>query len=510
MSNNIKDTLHELIMHMSKSEKRYFKVFSSRHTIGEENNYIKLFDFIESLKEYDEKLVFSKFKNETFLNKFSITKKRLYDNIINALDNYHSSNSVDAQLYKLLNSSEILYQKSLYNQSLKQLRSAEKIALKHNKFNLLLEINLKKKKTLESIGNIDKKEIDLILQQDEEFHIKSLTFDKFWNLKSKLFHLLSSKGISRSQEDILKFKEIIDELLISSKKSELYFETQYLYNHIYSAYYFAINSFEECNFYLKENVKLLEENSEFINQNSNKYLSVLTNSVYVSMRLNLKEDIIVLQNKLKALLQNNSLIANEDLQIKLFSSIYSLELTILSLQGKFKEAIEMIPIIESGLIIHAEKITESRKHYFYFKIATIFFSTSDYHNALKYLNKLLNESSIDLQEDIISFSHILGLLIHVEMKNENFIPYVLRSTQRYLKTRNRMYEFEDYFLKTINKLCKAKNDFDKEIIWSELYNYLVKSEDSNLKRIVFEYFDFISWAKSKAERKNFQNLIQCN
>jgi 3-methyladenine DNA glycosylase AlkD len=74
MSNITKDTLHELIKHMSKSEKRYFKVLSSRHTIGEENNYILLFDFIDAQKEYDQDAIFNHFKNETFLNKFSITK----------------------------------------------------------------------------------------------------------------------------------------------------------------------------------------------------------------------------------------------------------------------------------------------------------------------------------------------------------------------------------------------------------------------------------------------------
>jgi hypothetical protein len=66
MSNSTKETLHELIKHMSKSEKRYFKVLSSRHTIGEENNYIVLFDFIENQIEYNEEKIFSHFKGEAF------------------------------------------------------------------------------------------------------------------------------------------------------------------------------------------------------------------------------------------------------------------------------------------------------------------------------------------------------------------------------------------------------------------------------------------------------------
>ncbi len=313
MSNSTKETLHELIKHMSKSEKRYFKVLSSRHTIGEENNYIVLFDFIENQIEYNEEKIFSHFKGEAFLNKFSISKKRLYDHIINALDNFHSSNSVDSQIYKLLSSADILYHKSLYNQSFKQLKSAEKIARKNDKFNLLSEINLKTKKIYESQGNLDLIEINKLLVQDKEYHQKSLTYDKFWNLKSKLFALLSTKGISRSENDILEFKKIIEELLESAEKSELYFDSHYLYNHIYSAYYFATNSFTECYTYLRANMDLMESSEEILQDQVNKYLSLLTNAIYVASRLQIKEDLQLLQEKLKKLTFIEKHKNNEDL-----------------------------------------------------------------------------------------------------------------------------------------------------------------------------------------------------
>ncbi len=507
MSNSIKDTLHELIKYMSKSEKRYFKVFSSRHTIGDENNYILLFDFIEKQETYNENVIFSHFKGEAFLNKFSITKKRLYDNIINALDNFHSSNSLDAQIYKLMNSSEILYQKSLYHQSLKQLKSAEKLAKKNNKFNLLLEINLKLKKIYESQGNQSLEEIQNIFKQDEDFHDKSLTYNQFWNLKSRLFHLLNSRGVSRSQEDLLAFKTIIDELLISANKSKLYFDSHYLYNHIYSAYYFAINSFENCFKYLQDNIELIESSEEINDEYINRYLSVLTNAIYLAIRLDKKDYLQLYQTKLKNLEKNEKYKNNEDLQIKLFSSIYSLDLSLFAINGKFDEALKLIPLIEQGLILYDEKITNSRQAFFNFKIASIYFSKGENHAALKYLNKIINNSNIDAQEDIVSFSHLMSLLIHFEMKNESFIPYVLKNTQRYLKSRNRLYEFENNFLKCINKLSKTSSEIDREELWNEFYIEIINLKDEHLERIAFDYFDFTTWARAKSERKEFASLI---
>ena len=71
MSKKVKESLHELIKALTKSEKRYFKLMSSRHTSGLENNYVILFDFIEKQNEYDENQIFKFFKGEAFLNKFS-------------------------------------------------------------------------------------------------------------------------------------------------------------------------------------------------------------------------------------------------------------------------------------------------------------------------------------------------------------------------------------------------------------------------------------------------------
>ena len=128
MSNTISDNLHRLIKSMSKPEKRYFKVFCSRHIIGDENNYEVLFDAIDKQETYDEEKLLRKFKGKGFTERFSIAKNRLYVAILKSLDAFHSSSSVEAQLQRQLHAVEILYNKSLYDQSLKLLNSARKVA----------------------------------------------------------------------------------------------------------------------------------------------------------------------------------------------------------------------------------------------------------------------------------------------------------------------------------------------------------------------------------------------
>lgn len=507
MSTKVNESLHELIKYLSKSEKRYFKIISSRHTIGEENNYIVLFDYLEQQQNYDEEALFAHFKGEAFLNKFSVTKKRLYDHILNALDSFHAGASLDAQIYRMIHGADILYNKSLYEQSRRQLRSAEKLALKHDKYNLLAEISLKQKRLLESTGATDPKEVEQILSNDILFHEKSLTHDKFWNLKSRLFNLLSSKGVSRTQEDLVKFKEIIDDLLKTTRKKELYFDTQYLYNHIYSAYYFATGNFPDCYKYLQENLALFESKPEVIEDKPNRYFSILTNAIFVATRLKKAREAQILLKKLKEMPGQYTLSSNEDLKIKLFSSTNSIELTILTLKGDFKDALKLVPVIEEGLRLYDDKITSSRKAFMHFKIATVYFITGDMHNALKWINRILNDSTLDKQEDILSFSQLMSLLIHFEMKNEDLLPYALRSAQRFLKTRNRLYDFESIFLKFLNKVNKAKDIFKQETLFEELYREMAQFKEDSLQSVAFEYFDFVLWAEAKMKNTPLQELI---
>jgi len=508
MSNKTNEALFELIKYLSKSEKRYFKIISSRHTIGEENNYIHLFDYLELQETYDEKALFEHFKGEAFLNRFSITKKRLYDHIINALDAFHASSSIDAQLFKLMHSADILYHKSLYEQSRRQLRSAEKLALKHDRFNLLAEISKKQKRLIESKGYTDEKEIDLILANDRSYNEQSNSYNELWNIKSRLFALLSNKGVSRTALDLADFKILLDDFLFKTQAIELSFETKYLYHHTYSAYYYACGDLTNSLSQLKENIEHLEHKKEYIEENPNLYFSILTNAIYIASKT---KDLLLAQNyfkRLKNLTTTYSIQANEDFNIKHFSSTSSIEITLHVLKGQIQEALQALPVIENGLSLYEEKLTTSRKLFLCFKIATVYFMNADYHAALKWINKIINEPELDEKEDLVSFTHILSVLIHFEMKNERFIPYSLKSTTRFLKKRNRLYAVETHFLKFITKAAKESDYFERESLFENLYSELQHYEDNQFERIAFDYFDFVSWAKSKITQKSMSEIIK--
>ena len=239
MSKKASPALFELIKSMSKSEKRYFKILSSRHTIGEENNYITLFDYIEQLSAYNEEELFEHFSGEAFLNQFSITKNRLYESVMKSLDAFHSNSSIDTQIARLIHGAEILYNKSLYDHAKRQLVSAERLAKKHDKNIALYEINLKYNKLIETANysNTSEQDIEQITRNNAE-RIELLAYhNELWSIKSQLFILINKKGKVRSEKDRNNYEHLFSKLKKLKSPSYIDFDSNYLKNHILSAYY---------------------------------------------------------------------------------------------------------------------------------------------------------------------------------------------------------------------------------------------------------------------------------
>jgi hypothetical protein len=510
MSNKASDNLHRLIKSMTKPEKRYFKVFSSRHIIGDSNNYQVLFDAIDKQEEYDEVKLMKKFKDKSFTNRFSIAKNRLYAALLKSLDSFHSNSSIEAQLQRQLHAIEILYHKSLYDQSLKLLQSARKVAVRYEKQTILVEIDrwekrIHEKDNYESLS--DTKTLEKMLESDRNLTTTLQTYNELWYIKSRIFSQLYQQGKVRNEEELQYLKNIIDEASERMHGKITGTENAYMLNHIHSAYHFSLGNYQECYPYLLDNLKIIDKKPYLFQEEPNIYISVLTNSIYVGMRLGKWTEALKYVEKLRQLPEKLELQKNEDLELRLFSLAKSTELTLYAQSGDFEKGLALIPDIEDGLERFADKLSSIRKAHFYFNIAVILFGLEKYHEALKWVNQLLNNVEIDKTRDIHCMSQILNMVIHLELGNKSLLPYALRSTQRFLETRKKVYRFEEVMLNFINESQKKRQDKSMEELYQELVDTLEQLRNDSFERTVFEYFDFLAWAKSKVSGKKYREIL---
>ncbi|MDX1652180.1 MAG: hypothetical protein R3277_06795 [Brumimicrobium sp.] len=497
--------LFELISSMSKSEKRYFKLFASRHTIGDENNYVKIFDFIESQQSFNEEEIYEHFSGEAFLNKFSITKNRLYEQIMRSLDSYYSNSSIDTQVHRLIHGAQILYNKGLYDHAKRQLLSAEKLAEKNQRYLLLQQVNNQLRDIIETEGyrNHSEKDLEKIHHTDHLHREMQAYLGELWILKSTLFMYMNQKGKSRSEGDLRFFQNLFSRYQNLKKPQKVSYEITYLENHFESAYYFAIHDKQGSLDALERNLRLMKKHDQMIVSSPNKYLSLLTNIIHLESAAGNFRKVHDLLKELKFFTSNYNIPLNEDLEIKLFSSTFSTELMLFIHKAEFDKALSIEQEIIDGFKRFGEGITPLRKAYLAFNLAVANFGTNNFSRSLYWVNEILNDGDLDQKEDIIAFAKILNLIIHYELKNDQLLPYALKSTARFLKKRNRVYRFETVFLKHIRKISNADDRFEVEQVLKSIEQEIDEIASDPFESVAFEYFDFRSWLKSKIKNIPF-------
>lgn len=145
MANKVQDALFQLILTLTKAEKRNFKLYINRNSSNAELKIAELFDAIDKLDDYDEVLLLKKLSS---IKKPQLAnlKAHLYKQILASLRLIKTSESIDLELHEQLDYARILYNKGLFMQSLKILEKVKEQSIVYSQDSLLIQaISLEKK-----------------------------------------------------------------------------------------------------------------------------------------------------------------------------------------------------------------------------------------------------------------------------------------------------------------------------------------------------------------------------
>ncbi|MCB0786499.1 MAG: hypothetical protein KDC02_20120, partial [Flavobacteriales bacterium] len=234
MSNKAHDHVHRLVRSMTRAEKRYFKLYTSRHVVGGKSNYQLLFDAIARMQEYDEEALLKKFAAEAFTKRFAITKRRLYETILHSLDAFHAESSMDARLRRMLHQVELLHQRALYDDARKMLRSVRKLARKHDRHTILLDVLGWERRMLEQRGyaGTPEEELDELLRESSTLRQELEELDQLWDRKSRIFLTLYRHGHARDKDQLKELKQLLRHPLLRDPAALRTPRARFLYHHV--------------------------------------------------------------------------------------------------------------------------------------------------------------------------------------------------------------------------------------------------------------------------------------
>ncbi len=495
---------------MSRAEKRYFKLYTGRHLISGQSNTQVLFDAIAAMDVYDENALIEKFRGQSFTRRFAITKRRLYETILKSLDAYHAEGSLDVKAYRLLHQVEILHRKALYEDAAKLLHSARRLAQQHGRSTILMEVLQWERRLLEcgNYSSTHTSDLERISAESNRIRKEQTEVDHLWEIKSRVLMDLYRKGQARDKDALAAIQLKLKDPLLKDPLKLLTPRAKFLFHHLHSATAYARNDLDTCRDHLLRNRELLNSNKDHFSDDKNIILGVLSNLVHVSSRLGHFSGSLDLLKEYRTAPTAWDMPETDDLELKLFSTTSSLELALHCRSGSFDKALRSVGRIEKGLDDHADGLGPLRRAGLFYQLAYAHFGVGQLDKALQWTNRLLNDTHVRESAEIVCFGRMLDLLVQVEIGKKDLVPYTLRNTERFFRSRDRVYRYEQHFLEMMKGTIKARDRSELERTWNSFLASMRQLENDPMEQVVFDHFDPIAWVESKLTDRPFPELVK--
>lgn len=517
MSNNDNSYLFRLIRSMTQAEKSYFKKFSCLYSWQKKNNYLRLFEEIDKQKKYDEEELLKKcgFYKKNQLPKL---KQYLYSMILKSLELFYLDNNIDVRLNSMQNWMLILAQKGLNDLALIQSEKIKKSARHAGRNIPLLQVNFFREYLLrKTTGILKLKESDLVEEYDAERECLLTVLNnirKIRNTERKLFRTeFNLDNIRNDQER--------ENLIRIVRQEPLFTDESFAANslrtppeiHDYlitlSRFYTILGDTEQYNEVNKKIIELFEENPQWKHDNFVVYLdaysrainSCLASKNYTETKRLIEKTRFILDSNKGQGIKTNTIIRNRNrLLILEFEYYYQ--------SNDFKKASGMVPSllrVINNLERHEDRIL------LLYDLARLYIMTGEYPESIRWLNKLFSDPFTAQLPPVLSYTHLLNLIAHYELGNLDMTESLVKSAYRYLYKKQRLYKTEKLLLNFIKKDLQ-KLTHPKELIqaFARLHDHLIIVLKDPLETRALEYFDIVSWLKSKISGKTVMDIVSGN
>ena len=489
-----------LIKSLTMSEKRYFKIFSERHTIGSQNKYVALFDQLDKCETEDDSVIKKKLIelgiNADFI---SADKNYMYQLILRSLNEFNNSKTYNLQIKENLVSIEILFHKGLYHECLKLIAKAEIIAKECENFPLMIDVLTWKKKCcgyslgLKKAAEVNSEIDRYILLLNNLKRITDLYYES---------NLIQAENEKQSKSIVeQKLKAILGQPELKSEKLALSFSAKIFYYLIYSNYYYSIDDRQNEYDNLQKLIDVLNKSKTYANENPLDYVSIYNRLLAIKKffpKSTFFNDIAVLNEFAKKVYIHKEIIID---RVFVHTNTHELEFYLIS--NDFQKALQKLKSIDNEISKLNLNIEPYHVIYFYYLHAVTLIYVGEFHEALKFINKILNEFRFEDRPQVYFRIEILNLFTHFELKNLTLVSSISKQLLKKNKNLKILNSVEEFTIKSISKISNAKHFTlkDELSIFSEIQNEIERYKSLNQISANTLISNYEKWISSKLKRK---------
>lgn len=461
--------LFELIKALSAAEKRYF--IQSCRANNASHNYLRLFKEIDKMEKYDEAAIKKKFKGERFINQLHVIKIYLQESIYKSLRNYHASSSLSVQLKDLIKNVEICFDKELYNHCALEIAKAEKLARKYEDDITLIELLNWKRKLAQHHSPAEFNVVSII--NDQAAALARITYqNKLWK------HITQGTPADVPSDEV--------QATLASKV---------LTHHIRYQASIRNNQHKDARKNLEELLTILEQHPHRIQEEPSVYLSTINN--LISFFVFIKEYDAALQAvaKAKRFYHQIAAIRRSKNNFRLILRTYNIELEIYRDTESLEKATGLIKETQILLTEHKSKAPAEYLISLWFQFAYVYFIKREFKDSLHWINEILNCSFADKRMDLYLQTHLLNLMVHLELRNFFVMGYFINSTKRFFKRNKALRPYHNILLTFFTKVS-ATPESEHKLLFEKLSMELF-SDTHTVPKSDLDYIHWKNWVDEK-------------
>ncbi|MHC2992108.1 hypothetical protein OB13_11115 [Pontibacter sp. HJ8] len=507
MATETTDPVFQLVKTLTKSEKRHFRLFAKRQGATEGLKFLQLFDALDNLGMYEEEKVL---ELAPALKKAQLAnmKANLYKNVLSSLRLYHASQNMDIQLREQLDYARVLYNRGLYQQSLKMLEKVKTQAQQAEMHHTALEA-LDFEKMIESqyITRSLAGRADALSEEAMSITAQVTRIHRLSNLGLRMYGLYIKVGHARNDEDYERITAYFQEHLPEVELRDAgFFEKLYFYqSHVW--YYYIVQDFRSAYRYAQKWVDLFEQHPTMKEKQALLYIKGLHNLLAALFNMLYHSKFKEVLQQLEDFSADEKRRSSPNTEMLLFLYIETNRINLYFMEGRFTEGLEFVPAILDKLEYFKAQLDPHRKLIFYFKIASLYFGSGDNYKAIEYLNKIIRFKDLSLREDLQCFARILNLIAHYEAGEDEALEYQIKSVYHFLGKMNNQQQMQVEIFRFLRKLGDiAPHELKDAFI--ALKDKLESIAANPFERRPFLYLDIISWLESKIENIPVQEVMK--
>lgn len=511
LSNSVRSELFDLVKSLSKSDKRFFRVFSEATGGKGEKSYLELFDRLEEMEDFDEHRLKEAVADKAFAKHLSTTKNRLFEQILRSQRVLRAGRSIDSRLRNLLEDIEVLYQRGLYKACEKRLRKGLALALSFEKEGIVMEFHDWQWRLQQRSGIREQSQAIALQLSNQEAAMQRLT------LQSDLRHLYERirivarlQPLARTAGERSKYDEIINHPLLKSPPSDELFLCFSYYSLIQGIYHIGTGQFQQASDIFRKLMTRWEQSQDFIPEYAELYLQA--NHNYLNALLLRGKDLAEFIEAIHKLRSLTNLPRTAAVNFQWVS--YSQELMYSMNLNPKSETVALIAKIAHWIDKNEGLLSATRRLSFFYNFAVYFFITGDWSESNRWVNHILNQREGSERQDIRDFARVFQLFLQYELGNFDLNEYLVRSAYRYMTRNKRYHDFERAIIELIKSSGQAKDSGESrqaiEAFQGDLLGLRVKYE----AKAILGLQELILWTNTKLEGSTmgemFEKLLQSN